>query len=107
MPTKRIGDREYPSAEECLRERMESVEFQQAVDETLEDLRIGVALAEARERRRLTQTDLARSAKTTQPQIARIERGQVPAIPTLRRILAALSAEMRMGPDGSVEIRTL
>ena len=106
MP-KKIGDREYPSAAECLQDRMQSPEFQQAVEETLEDLRIGIALAEAREKRKLSQTDLARNARTTQPQIARIERGQVPALPTLRRILAALSAEMRMGPDGSVEIRTL
>jgi predicted transcriptional regulator len=86
---------------------MEVPEFRRAVEETLEDLRIGVALAAARQKRAISQTALARSAMTTQPQIARIEGGQVPGIPILRRILAALDAELRMGPDGGVEVRTL
>jgi transcriptional regulator with XRE-family HTH domain len=40
-----------------------------------------------------------------QPQIARIEKGQMPTLGTLWRLAEALDAEVVIGPRQSVEIR--
>ena len=52
---------------------------------------------EARRRAGLTQRELAARAGTSQPAIARIERGrQIPSVETLQRILRACDLELQL-----------
>jgi DNA-binding XRE family transcriptional regulator len=57
-------------------------------------------LARLREARRLTQRELADLAGIKQPQLARIERGQTPTLPTLKRLAQALKARIVIEPEG-------
>ena len=58
---------------------------------------LGVLIREARERARLTQADLARSASTSQPAIARYEVGQArPSLETAQRCVEACGFELRI-----------
>ncbi len=76
------------------------------VCDSFDDMRLAVQLAMARERAALTQLALAHKSGVTQPMISRIERGdQQPTWPTIRRLIAALDAEVVLKPDGQVEIR--
>ena len=91
--------------QDYLDQHRNDADFMQAYEETLEDLRVAVALARMREQRKLTQIALAERSNMTQAQIARIENGQIPELPTLRKLLVALDAELTMRPDGSVDIK--
>jgi transcriptional regulator with XRE-family HTH domain len=75
----------------------------------------GLLLREARASARLTQSDVARRAGTTQAAVARVERGRVsPTIRTLQRLLATTGHELaleapraRSGIDESLIARQL
>jgi transcriptional regulator with XRE-family HTH domain len=78
----------------------------------LEQARAGVLLAVAvvqlRERRGMSQRDLARETGIKQPQIARLEKGdQMPTLDTLWRLLNVLGARVELGPHGRVTVRPL
>ena len=65
--------------------------------EAEKDVALAVALAKLRERRGLSQTELAKRVGMKQPQLARLESGaQRPGIGTLIRLLGAL--------DGTLEL---
>ncbi|MHB8439045.1 MAG: helix-turn-helix domain-containing protein [Acidimicrobiales bacterium] len=73
---------------------------------------VGSAVRTARRRAGLSQLELARRAGTSQPSIARLERGQVsPTVISLDRIARALGAELvidfepRAAPAASSEPR--
>ncbi len=54
-------------------------------------------IGSARREARLTQAEVAREAGTSQPAVARYERGiEVPTIPTLERLLAACGRHLHM-----------
>jgi transcriptional regulator with XRE-family HTH domain len=56
---------------------------------------VGSAVRAARRRSGLSQVELARRAKTSQPAIARLEKGQVsPTVISLDRIARALGTEL-------------
>jgi transcriptional regulator with XRE-family HTH domain len=56
---------------------------------------VGSAVRAARLRRGVSQAELARRAKTSQPSIARLEKGQVsPTVISLDRIARALDTEL-------------
>jgi len=56
---------------------------------------VGSAVRAARRRSGVSQAELARRAKTSQPSIARLEKGQVsPTVISLDRIARALGAEL-------------
>lgn len=55
-----------------------------------------------REKRGLTQSQLAELVGAKQPMIARYEKGQIPSVPMLQKLTHALSAVFTMKPDGSV-----
>ncbi|MQA64232.1 MAG: helix-turn-helix domain-containing protein [Actinophytocola sp.] len=56
---------------------------------------LGAAVREMRERRGLTQAQLANAADMTQPAVARFEAGgTVPTIPVLERLAHALGAKL-------------
>ncbi len=65
-----------------------------AYEEGLTDLRIAVRLAELREKRGMTQTQLAAKIKTSPAVISRIERGDNVELKTLLRVAAALNARL-------------
>lgn len=59
---------------------------------------LGEAIAAARQRAGLTQTQVAKRAKTSQPYIASLEAGRrVPAFETLHRIAAAVGLRLTVG----------
>ena len=69
------------------------------------EVQLAVAVAQLRERRGMSQRDLARATGMKQPQIARLEKGeQLPTLDTLGRLLGALGGRMEMGPDGMVSV---
>lgn len=79
--------------------------FAQDLADARGEVRLAVMIARLREDRGLTQRDLAKITGIKQPQIARIEKGQMPTLETLWRLAEALDAEVVIGPRQSVEIR--
>lgn len=73
--------------------------FAEDLAEAERDVTIAVELAKLRERRGLSQTDLARLTGMKQPQIARLESGAyLPAFGTLVRVLTVLGGKLELGP---------
>ena len=69
-----------------------------AYEEGLEDLRIAVRLAELRERRGLTQTELAAKIHSSPAVISRLERGHNVEFKTLKKVAEALQARLTVEP---------
>ncbi|MGO8735074.1 MAG: helix-turn-helix domain-containing protein [Terriglobia bacterium] len=69
-----------------------------AYEEGLEDLRIAVSLAEPRQQRGMTQTQLAAKIHTSPAVISRLERGQNVEFKTLKKVAAALEARLTVEP---------
>ena len=69
-----------------------------AYEEGLEDLRIAVRLAELREQRGMTQTELAAKIHTSAAVISRLERGQNVEFKTLKKVAAALGVRLTLEP---------
>ena len=71
--------------------------FAKDLAEAEQEVAIAVELAKLRERRGLSQTDLARLTGIKQPQIARLESGaHFPAFSTLRRLLGVLGGRLEL-----------
>lgn len=68
---------------------------------------LGLALTELREERGLTQREIAERTGIKQPMLARIERGQMPTLPTLRRIAQALNARVVIAPSVPILVEAL
>jgi ribosome-binding protein aMBF1 (putative translation factor) len=69
-----------------------------AYQEGLEDLRIAVRLAELREQRGMTQTELAAKIHSSPAVISRLERGHNVELKTLNKVAAALEARLIVEP---------
>ncbi|HUI42226.1 MAG TPA: helix-turn-helix transcriptional regulator [Terriglobia bacterium] len=69
-------------------------EVRKAYDEGLEDRRIAVRLAELREKRGMTQTELAAKIHTSAAVISRLEQGSNVELKTLQKVAAALDARL-------------
>lgn len=83
-------------------------EFATHLEQARSEVRLAVAVAQLRERRGMTQRDLARETGMKQPQIARLEKGdQLPTLDTLWRLLGALDARMELGPHGQFLVHPL
>jgi ribosome-binding protein aMBF1 (putative translation factor) len=72
-----------------------------AYEEGLQDLRIAVSLAELREQKGMTQTELAAKIHTSPAVISRLERGHNVEFKTLKRVAAALGARLTVEPLAS------
>jgi predicted transcriptional regulator len=71
--------------------------FAKDLAEAQQEVAIAVELAKLRERRGLSQTELARRTGIKQPQIARLESGaHDPAFSTLRRLLGVLGGKLEL-----------
>ena len=75
--------------------------IRRAYEEGLEDLRIAVRLAELREQRGMTQTELAAKIHTSAAVISRLERGQNVEFKTLKKVAAALGVRFTLEPLAS------
>lgn len=75
--------------------RAESTERQHGYDRAGRAIRLALELRALREKKGLSQRELAELVGTTQSAIARLEGGRIsPSLPTLDRIAAALGAEV-------------
>lgn len=90
--------------EQYVRERMlKDPDFSAAFGEAQAELAMAFAIADLRERRGLSQRQLAAMAGMAQPALARLERGaHLPSFSTLIRLLKALNVEAVLRPDGEV-----
>ena len=75
--------------------------IRRAYEEGLEDFRIAVRLAELREQRGMTQTELAAKIRTSPAVISRLERGQNVEFKTLKKVAAALGVRLTLEPLAS------
>ena len=76
--------------------------FTEELARAQEAIRLGVALTEMRMTRGMTQREVSERTGIKQPMLARIERGQMPTIFTLRRIIQALDACVILLPGKSI-----
>ncbi len=79
--------------------------FAEGLAKAEEEARFAIELARLREARGLTQAELAVALGVKQPQVARIERGQVPTLATLTLLARMLGAEFTIGPQGGVSVK--
>jgi transcriptional regulator with XRE-family HTH domain len=74
--------------------------FAEALAKAEQEVGIAVELARLRERRGLSQTELAKLTGMKQPQIARLESGaHFPAFPTLQKLLGVLGGKLELTAD--------
>ncbi len=74
-----------------LKEQLEDKEFKKLYEESQTQTKIAIELIRLRKKKNMTQTQLAKSVKMPQANIARIERGEhLPTLNTLARIFNAL-----------------
>jgi len=77
---------------------LRSPKARMAYEDGLADLRIAVSLAELREGRGMTQTQLAAKIHTSPAVISRLERGHNVEFKTLKKVAAALEARLTVEP---------
>lgn len=79
--------------------------FAEELKEADAEVRLALELARVREKRGLTQRQLAARAGMKQPQVARLEQGgTLPNMSTLLRVLEVLGARLEIGPDRSCRV---
>ncbi len=99
---------QYKTLQQYVTEQsVASTTFAGELAKAREGTRLGLALTEMREERGLTQRDIAARTGIKQPMLARIERGQMPTIPTLRRIAQALNARVIIAPNEPIIVEAL
>lgn len=79
-------------AQHFMEDQLKDREVAGTFNEGIEELRLAVAIAQLREKRRLTQTELAARMHTSAPVISRLERGDQCTLRTLKKVAAALDA---------------
>ena len=84
--------------EEVLKPYLRDAKFRKGYEEELEKLRIVDALIRLRERRDLTQAQLARRIGVSQPFIAKLESGETHnfSLETLVKLAVALDSELEV-----------
>ncbi len=81
--------------------------FAETLAKAEQEVAIAVALAKLRERRGLTQTELAKRTGIKQPQIARLESGaHFPTVTTLQKLLGVLGGKLELTADACYLIPT-
>ena len=83
---------------EVLKSLLRSEGFRKGYEEELEKLRIADSLIKLREKRGLTQAELARRMGVTQPFIAKLEAGETHnfSLETLVKLASALNSELEI-----------
>lgn len=95
MPAGRKEQARGVPFERILEEHLRDPEVRRAYDELGPEFELIKQLITLRNRRQMTQAQLAERAGTKQPSIARLEsRGQIKSLSLLRRLAEALDAEL-------------
>lgn len=81
-----------------LDQQLKDKTVREAFEEGLDELRIAVQLAQLREARQLSQSQLAARIESSQAVISRLENGNDGKISTLLKILNALDYEIKFEP---------
>ena len=84
------------NAELYLEKQLKDPEFANAFYEGLDELRLAVKIAQLREKRGLSQTQLAARMHTSTPVISRLENGAKCTVQTLKKLADALDAELQI-----------
>jgi ribosome-binding protein aMBF1 (putative translation factor) len=79
---------------EHLNEEMKNAQFKKAFDEEKHLLELGLAITEARERRGLSQQELAQKSRVTQQQLSKIENGINCNMLTFIKVSSALGLDI-------------
>lgn len=90
--------RKKTRAERFIEEQLDDPEVTASFREDLEELRLAVQIAQLREKRGLTQTQLAAQLHTSPAVISRIENGSNVELKTLQKILRVLRARLSVEP---------
>ncbi|MGH9827101.1 MAG: helix-turn-helix domain-containing protein, partial [Blastocatellia bacterium] len=77
-----------------LDKKLADPQFAREYEEISDAVNLGLALADRRAELGYTQNDVAALTGIKQPMLARIEGGQLPTLPTLRRVAGALDARI-------------
>jgi len=85
-----------------LNKQLEGPEFAKEYKMALVEVRFAVSLAMLREKRGLTQAQLAELVGAKQPMIARYEKGQIPSVTMIKKLTHALGGIFTIRADGSV-----
>jgi len=83
-------------AQRFLEEQLKDPEVAASFYEGLEELRLAVKIASLREKRGLTQTELAARMHTSAPVISRLESGDRCTLRTLKKLAEALDAVLKI-----------
>lgn len=92
------------SAQMFLEEQLKNPEVAQSFHDGLEELRLAVKIAQLREKRGLTQTQLAAKMNTSASVISRLENSGKCTISTLRKVTEALDAVLQIGMSPKEEL---
>ncbi len=84
--------RQKTSAQTFLEEQLKDREFAESFYQGLDELRLAVKIAQLRQRRGLTQAQLAAKLDTSTPVISRLENRGNCTISTLKKVAEALDA---------------
>ncbi len=84
------------NAELYLDDQLKNPEFAKAYYGGLAELRLAVKIAQLREKRGLSQTELAARMHTSTPVISRLENGAKCTVQTLKKVADALDAELQI-----------
>jgi transcriptional regulator with XRE-family HTH domain len=100
-----VTDRPKPTSAEALRRRRPP--NRKRVESIKRGIELDIALNELRERRGITQEQVAAHLETSRPNVSRIEREDDVRLTTLQRYVLALGGELEITvrfPDGSREL---
>ena len=90
--------RKKTRAERFMEEQLKDPEVADSFYEGLEELRLSVQIAQLREKRGFTQTQLAAQLRTSPAVISRIENGGNVELKTLQKVVQALHARLTIEP---------
>ena len=97
-----MKNNQHQTHDEYLRGKLTNPEFASEFARAKRELEFAVSLALLREAQGWTQSDLEAQSGVPQETISRIERGRIPAVPTLKRLAKALNASVLILPDDRV-----
>jgi HTH-type transcriptional regulator / antitoxin HipB len=81
-----------------LEAKLKNPEFAKGFDKEIHAARLALAIAEARESQKLTQSDLAAKAHITQQQLSKVENSKACKVETLLKICDALGMDLLLSP---------
>ncbi|OGF56103.1 MAG: hypothetical protein A2Z21_04070 [Candidatus Fraserbacteria bacterium RBG_16_55_9] len=88
--------RQARAYQEWKAQQLKNPKFKQAFEDGLDWLRLGASVAILRQSMKLSQAQLASLARTSQPVISRLERGENVQLETVHKVAQALKARVKI-----------